>query len=88
MERISTLPEHKGPYSLKANLADGGALSWTGTVTLHPLKSSGNLGFSDIKLRTLWKFYRDRLGIQEPGGVLNFNTDYTIDLSGPSPQAP
>ena len=88
MERISTLPEHKGPYSLKANLADGGALSWTGTVTLHPLKSSGNLGFSDIKLRTLWKFYRDRLGIQEPGGVLNFNTDYTIYLSGPSPQAP
>ncbi len=86
LERVSTLPEHKGPYSLKANLADGGVLSWTGTVTLHPLKSSGNLGFSDIKVRTLWKFIRDSLDIQEPGGMFNFNTDYAVDLSGEAPQ--
>lgn len=86
LEKVSTLPEHKGPYSLKANLADGGTLSWTGTITLHPLKSSGHLGFSDIKVRTLWKFIRDSLDIQEPGGELNFNTDYSVDLSGETPQ--
>jgi hypothetical protein len=38
-------------------------------------------------VQTLWKFIRDNLSTHAPEGVLNFSTNYTLDLSGQSPQA-
>lgn len=83
---ITTLPERQGPYALAATTHDGGSLAWTGELALHPLRSSGRLRFDGIRLERLWAFARDRLAIGPPAGTLGFETDYTLDLAGASPQ--
>ncbi len=52
LKDISTLPDREGPYSLVATTQEQESFHWTGEISLHPFKSSGRLGFSDIKMAT------------------------------------
>lgn len=36
-KEISTLPDRKGPYTIRANLPGGGTVGWRGEVSLHPI---------------------------------------------------
>ena len=83
---ISTLPDRKGPYTLMATTPDGESINWTGEISLHPLRSTGNFTLDNIRVASLWEFIRDSVAIDPPSGTLHFNTNYEIDLSGPSPQ--
>jgi hypothetical protein len=83
---ITTLPERRGPYSLAATTADGGSLAWSGELALNPLHSSGRLRLDGIRISRLWEFARDRLAIAPPAGTLGVDTDYILDLAGPTPQ--
>jgi len=86
LEEISTLQDRKGPYSLTATTIDGEAFHWTGHITLHPFKSSGRLRFDNIKLGTLWEFIRDSVNLEEPAGLLHFESAYALDLSRSKPK--
>jgi hypothetical protein len=86
LTEISTLQDRKGPYSLAAATLDGEAFHWTGQIALHPFKSSGRFRFDNIKLGTLWEFIRDRVNLEEPNGLLHFESAYTLDLSGSKPK--
>jgi len=86
LEEISTLQDRKGPYSLVATTSDGETFKWNGHITMHPFKSSGSLSFENIKLGTLWAFIRDSVNLEEPNGLLHFESNYTIDLSRPKPK--
>ena len=83
---ISTLPDRKGPYTLVTTTPDGESINWTGEISLHPFRSTGNLTLDNIKVATLWEFIRDSVAIDSPSGTLHFNTNYELDLSGLSPQ--
>jgi uncharacterized protein involved in outer membrane biogenesis len=83
---ITTLPDRRGPYALEATTADGGSLAWSGEIALNPLHSSGRLRLDGIRLARLWAFARDSLAIAPPAGTLGVETDYTLDLAGPTPQ--
>ena len=83
---ISTLPDRKGPYTLVATTPDGESINWTGEISLHPFRSTGNLTLDNIRVASLWEFIRDSVAIDPPSGTLHFNTAYALDLSGPSPQ--
>lgn len=83
---ISTLPDRKGPYTLVATTSDGESINWAGKISLHPFRSTGNLTLDNIKVASLWEFIRDSVAIDSPTGILHFNTNYELDLSGPSPQ--
>ena len=83
---ISTLPDRKGPYTLVATTPDGESINWAGGISLHPFRSTGNLTLDNIKVATLWEFIRDSVAIDSPTGTLHFDTNYELDLSGPSPQ--
>ena len=83
---ISTLPDRKGPYTLVATTPDGESINWAGRISLHPFRSTGNLTLDNIKVATLWEFIRDSVAIDSPTGTLHFDTNYELDLSGPSPQ--
>ncbi|MGB5615894.1 MAG: DUF748 domain-containing protein, partial [Desulfobacterales bacterium] len=83
---ISTLPDRKGPYTLAATTPDGESINWAGEISLHPFRSTGNLVLDNIRAASLWEFVRDSVAIDPPSGTLHFNTNYELDLSGPSPK--
>jgi hypothetical protein len=82
---ISTLPDREGPYNLVATTQDQESFHWTGEISLHPFKSNGRLGFSDIKMATLWQFLRDAVTLEEPNGRISIESDYEIDLGQSEP---
>ena len=83
---ISTLPDRKGPYTLVATTLDGESINWAGEISLHPFRSTGNFTLDNIRVASLWEFIRDSVAIDSPTGILHFNTNYELDLSGSSPQ--
>ncbi len=85
LKDISTLPDREGPYSLVATTQEQESFHWTGEITLHPFKSSGRLGFSDIRMATLWQFFRDSVSLHEPKGRISIASDYDIDLGRAEP---
>jgi hypothetical protein len=82
---ISTLPEREGPYSLVADLGDGGTVAWTGEISLHPFRSEGKLHFEGLSLASLWEFFRDRVNTAPPAGQVALEGTYVLDLAGQAP---
>ncbi|SCY27613.1 protein of unknown function [Nitrosospira sp. Nl5] len=65
---FSTIPDREGRYILAASLPAGASLAWKGSLTLHPLASSGEFSIKGMKLATAWQFLRDELRMAEPRG--------------------
>jgi len=78
-KEISTIPERKGPYTVKADLPGGGTVGWQGEISLHPVFSEGKLSMVGFKLATAWKFAQDELNLAKPAGEMNFSTRYRFD---------
>jgi Domain of Unknown Function (DUF748) len=78
-KEISTLPDRKGPYTIKADLPGGGMVGWQGEISLHPIFSEGKLSMVGFKLATAWKFVQDELNLAEPAGEMDFSTRYRFD---------
>ncbi|MFP4084979.1 MAG: DUF748 domain-containing protein [Desulfonatronovibrio sp.] len=79
---ISTIPEQGGNYSLTATGGDKTILNWTGSMTLHPFRSQGEIAFSHIPAEKPWSFFRSMLNIIPPQGDMDVETSYLIDLGG------
>ena len=84
-KEISTLPDRKGPYTIKADLPGGGMVGWQGEISLHPIFSEGKLSMAGFKLATAWKFVQDKLKLAEPLGEMDFSTRYRFDYQKSSP---
>ncbi len=84
-KEISTIPERKGPYTIKADLPGGGTVGWQGEISLHPIYSEGKLSMAGFKLATAWKFVQDELNLAEPAGEMDFSTRYRFDYQERTP---
>jgi len=84
-KEISTLPERKGPYTVRADLPGGGTVGWQGEISLHPIFSEGKLSMAGFKLATAWKFVQDELNLAEPSGEMDFSTRYRFDYQERTP---
>jgi len=84
-KEISTIPERKGPYTVKADLPGGGTVGWQGEISLHPIFSKGKLSMAGFKLATAWKFAQDELNLAEPSGEMDFSTRYRFDYQERTP---
>jgi len=82
---ISTLPERKGPYTVKADLPGGGTVGWRGEISLYPIFSEGELSMAGFKLATAWKFAQDELNLAEPSGEMDFSTRCRFDYQERTP---
>ncbi len=78
-KEVSTLPEHKGPYTIQAELPGGGTVAWKGEVSLQPLFSEGQLSISGFKPATVWKFAQDKLRLAEPKGEIHADSFYRFN---------
>jgi hypothetical protein len=82
---ISTLPEQKGPYTVRAALPGGGEIGWRGAISLYPIFSEGDLSMAGFKLAAAWKFAQDKLKLAEPAGEMEVSTHYRFDYHERSP---
>ncbi|HYQ61508.1 MAG TPA: DUF748 domain-containing protein [Desulfatiglandales bacterium] len=78
---LTTLPEHRGPYTIAATMPDGSAARWRGEVSLNPVWSEGTLSLEKIKVSTLWQFLQDQILIKKPGGSFDLELRYRVALS-------
>ena len=81
LKNLSTLPEDNANMTLVANGPAGGRIDWTGTLSLVPIASSGKLSVTDSQMKAWWPYVRDALPLVLENGVLNFSTDYTLNLA-------
>jgi len=81
LKHLSTLPDDPGEMTLAASGADSGKIAWSGRVSLSPLASQGTLKVSDSPMKVWWPYVRDALPLVLQEGMLDFSTDYRLDLS-------
>jgi hypothetical protein len=84
-KEISTIPERKGPYTVRADLPGGGRVNWQGEISLDPIFSIGKLSMAGFKLATAWKFAQDELNLSEPTGEMDFSTYYKFGYQEHTP---
>jgi len=73
---ISTLPEHRGSYTVSASFPDGGILGWKGEMSLQPISATGAIELKDFKVATIWDIFRDHLNLEEPTGTAQLTAGY------------
>ena len=81
LKNLSTLPDDNADMTLVAAGPAGGRIDWSGTLSLVPITSTGKLKVTDAKMKVWWPYVRDALPLALEDGVLNFSTDYTLNLS-------
>ncbi|MGY2293002.1 DUF748 domain-containing protein [Pseudomonas sp. SDO528_S397] len=81
LKNLSTLPDDHADMTLVAAGPEGGQIDWSGNFSLTPLASQGKLKVTDGKMKLWWPYVRDALPLVLEDGVLNFSTDYTLNLA-------
>ena len=81
LKNLSTLPDDNADMTLVAVGPAGGRVDWSGTLSIVPITSTGKLKVTDGQMKTWWPYVRDALPLVLEDGVLNFSTDYTLNLS-------
>ncbi|XKU41806.1 DUF748 domain-containing protein [Pseudomonas [fluorescens] ATCC 17400] len=81
LKNLSTLPEDNADMTLVAAGPEGGQIDWTGNFSLVPITSEGKLKVTDGKMKVWWPYVRDALPLVLEDGILNFSTDYKLNLA-------
>ncbi|QJI27255.1 DUF748 domain-containing protein [Pseudomonas sp. ADAK18] len=81
LKNLSTLPEDNADMTLVAAGPEGGQIDWTGNFSLVPIASEGKLKVTDGKMKVWWPYVRDALPLVLEDGILNFSTDYKLNLA-------
>jgi uncharacterized protein involved in outer membrane biogenesis/outer membrane protein OmpA-like peptidoglycan-associated protein len=81
LKNLSTLPDDRADMTLVAESPEGGRIDWSGTLGLSPIASTGTLKLTDSQMKVWWPYVRDALPLVLEKGVLNFSTDYTLNLA-------
>jgi uncharacterized protein involved in outer membrane biogenesis len=66
-------------YAFTAELGKGETLSWAGTVSLEPIRSSGTVSLSGVKLPSLWQYLHDRFRFDVTDGTVVADARYALD---------
>ncbi len=80
LKNFHTKPGGDNSYAFTAELDKGETLSWAGTVSLEPLRSSGKFSLSGVKLPRLWQYLHDRFRFDVTDGTVAVDARYAIDV--------
>ncbi|MFA7347930.1 MAG: DUF748 domain-containing protein [Desulfurivibrionaceae bacterium] len=78
---ISTLPEHRGSYTVSASFPGGGTLGWKGEMSLQPIAASGAIEIKNFKPAALWNLLQDHLNLEEPPGTIGLTAGYRFSAN-------
>ena len=80
LKNFHTKPGGDNAYAFTAELDKGEMLSWAGTVSLEPLRSSGKFSLSGVKLPRLWQYLHDRFRFDVTDGIVTVDAGYALDI--------
>ena len=80
LKNFHTKPGGDNSYAFTAELDKGEMLSWAGTVSLEPLRSSGKFSLSGVKLPRLWQYLHDRFRFDVIDGIVSVDAGYALDV--------
>ena len=81
LNNLSTLPDDHADMTLVADGPEGGRIDWSGRIGLSPISSQGKLKITDGQMKVWWPYVRDAVPLVLENGVLNFSTDYSLNLA-------
>ena len=79
LKNFHTKPGGDNSYAFTAELGKGENLSWAGTVSLEPIRSSGTFSLSGVKLPNLWQYLHDRFRFDVTDGTIAADARYALD---------
>src|SRR5690606_37952202 len=77
----------RAPYQFDAVTESGEHLAWSGTVSLDPMRSQGELRLADIRLDKYAPYHAPFHNADLQTGLLDLSGRYEVDLSGDQPRA-
>ena len=80
LKNFHTKPGGENSYAFTAELDKGEILSWAGTVSLEPMRSSGKLSLSGVKLPRLWQYLHDRFRFDVTDGTVAVDAGYALNV--------
>lgn len=80
LKNFYTKPGGDNAYAFTAELDKGETLSWAGTISLEPMRSSGKLSLSGVKLPRLWQYLHDRFRFDVTDGTVAVDAGYALDV--------
>ncbi|HTG14287.1 MAG TPA: DUF748 domain-containing protein, partial [Blastocatellia bacterium] len=80
LKNFHTKPGGDNSYAFTAELGKGEMLSWAGTVSLEPIRSSGTFSLSGVKLPRLWQYLHDRFRFDVTDGNIAVDAGYALDV--------
>jgi hypothetical protein len=76
---FTTEPDASNPHAFTARMDPDTSVSWSGSFTLDPLKSSGTIVISGVHLNSFAPYYLDRFHGQIVDGLAGLSFDYHVD---------
>ena len=86
LQNFVTVSDPKAPYAFSATTEAGETLSWKGTVSIDPVRSSGEFSVGRITLKKYAPYYAALINADLLDGVLDLSGRYAIDLAEGSRQ--
>ncbi|MFO0729214.1 MAG: DUF748 domain-containing protein [Myxococcota bacterium] len=78
---FSTEPERDSPYAFSARFDQESRLSWNGDISVNPLRSSGNLEISGVRLSALGPYLSELSALRVVEGTFGVKGKYRVDAS-------
>ncbi len=79
LQDFTTVPQKEGTYEFEALTKQNERLRWRGTIALAPLRSTGVIELSGLRVRTLTDFMGDALRFEAASGSFSARADYALD---------
>lgn len=86
LKNFLTAGDPKAPYEFSAITEAGESFSWKGTVSIDPVRSTGEFSLGQIALKKYAPYYADRINADLLDGSLDVTARYAIDLAEGSRQ--
>ena len=87
LENVSTLPQNSAYQSFTLAMSNGSKIKWTGTLSLAPISSSGQVELVGPYPELAYEYFGEQLPVMLRGGWFDASFDYRFELmQGADPQ--
>jgi outer membrane protein OmpA-like peptidoglycan-associated protein len=80
LQGVSTLPDDSGAQAVVISTEDGARLSWSGTLSLNPLASSGHLELRGSQMPLAYRYLKTMFVFELAQGKADADADYHLAL--------
>jgi hypothetical protein len=81
IEDFRTVDGPGAPYAFAATTEAGESFDWRGTLSVNPVRSTGEFSIGKLALKKYAPYYADRMRADILDGTLDVAAHYTIDLT-------